>query len=70
MPLFTEVLSAIDLIKNTYTSNKRLNEKETFFRFFSFLFLIFFVGKQHGQKIRVLAFIKKRGVLLLRLSEH
>ena len=61
MPLFTEVLSAIDLIKNTIRVIKDSTKKKRFF--VSCLFLIFFVGKQHRQKIRVLAFITISAVL-------
>jgi hypothetical protein len=69
MPLFTEVLSAIDLIKNTYTSNKRLNEKETFFRFLSFPY--FFCWETTRTKNTSSRFhYNKRGVVLLRTSER
>ncbi len=69
MPLFTEVLSAIDLIKNTYTSNKRLNEKETFFRFLSFPY--FLLGNNCTKNTSSRFHYNKRGVvLLLRVSER
>ena len=71
MPLFAEVLSTKDC-KNTYKSNiKDSTWKRNVFSFLVFS-LFFFVGKRHGQKIRVLAFIKKRKsvVLLLRVSER
>ena len=70
MPLFAEVLSAIDC-KNTYKSNiKDSTSKRNVFSFL--VFSLFFVGKRDtDKKIRVLAFIKKRGVLLLlRVSER
>ena len=70
MPLFAEVLSTKDC-KNTYKSNiKDSTSKRNVFSFL--VFSLFFVGKRDtDKKIRVLSFIKKRGVLLLlRVSER
>lgn len=48
MPLFTEVLSAIDLIKNTIRVIKDSTKKKRFF--VSCLFLIFLLGNNTDKK--------------------